>query len=139
MLVKAFLLDYGEWNPAAHPLMGPLHLLRLKEAHWPGNIRQLRHAVLRLASLRGEELEEELGLVLLETLSSEQEDAGQNTREELLGEGTLREAVAGFEQRCIQQALRAQRQDRRKAALQLGISLPKLYSRLREARQVARL
>ncbi len=137
LLVKAFLLDYGEWNPASHPLLAPVTLRRLQGAAWPGNIRQLRHAVLRLASLRGEELEEELLLVLQEGAVPRESSPGDEEKT-LLDGGTLREALARFEQRCIQQALRTQRQDRRKAALQLGISLPKLYSRLREAEGNAR-
>ena len=112
-------------------------LRRLQGAAWPGNIRQLRHAVLRLASLRGEELEEELLLVLQEGAVPRESSPGDEEKT-LLDGGTLREALARFEQRCIQQALRTQRQDRRKAALQLGISLPKLYSRLREAEGNAR-
>jgi len=133
LLVKAFLLDHGVWDPGAHPLSSPMAQQHLQQAAWPGNIRQLRHTVLRLADMRGAELEQEL--LALEGAPVHAQSAARESP--LLEGGSLKEALARFERRCIREALDAHGQDRRRAALQLGISMPTLYSRLREAGAVS--
>lgn len=129
LLVKAFLLEEGQDELALNPLLSTRHLAVLGRASWPGNIRQLRHTVLRLCKVPAKELEQELKLI-------DKQDHSPNVKQPqdwVLGGVSLKQALAHFEEQCIHQTLEACGQDRRVAARRLGISVPTLYSRLREA------
>lgn len=126
LLVRAFLHEAGVADPRRHPLCRPQAQELLARARWPGNIRQLRHAILRLAAAEEEELAVELAA--LAPAAPAPAGAGEPP-----ADLPLREAVARFEWARIQAALAESGQDRRRAALRLGISLPTLYARLKGA------
>jgi DNA-binding NtrC family response regulator len=131
LLARAFLHEAGLPDPRAHPACSPTALARLRLAAWPGNLRQLRHLLLRLAPLSVAQVERELeALPLAGPAPTARPGTGEAPPAEIL---PLREAVARFEWGQIQAALAAANQDKRLAAKRLEISLPTLYSRLRQA------
>jgi DNA-binding NtrC family response regulator len=86
---------------------------------WPGNLRELRHAVQRgalLAAGQAEILPEDLGL-----------SVGRSTQ---TIEGSLAEAVVQLERRLIQETLERTGGNRSLAARELGLSRQGLLNKL---------
>ncbi|MFA7330286.1 MAG: sigma 54-interacting transcriptional regulator [Candidatus Delongbacteria bacterium] len=128
LLCRAFLLEAGVPQPARHPLCSPASQTRLRRAAWPGNLRQLRHLIQRLAPLTAKQILAELAVLPEDAPPAPPPVvAGGDAAPEL----PLREAVACFEWTRIQAALAGCGQDKRLAAQRLGISLPTLYARLK--------
>jgi len=98
-------------------------LRRLQEYPWPGNVRQLRHAIERAAVLsRSEVLDAddfELGPGA---------EGGPAAPDDL----TLRPALANLEREYIRRALERSGGNRAEAARLLGIARPQLYARMKE-------
>lgn len=130
LLCRAFLLEMGIPQPARHPLCAPASQARLRRVAWPGNLRQLRHLVQRLAPLTAKQIQAELAALPEGAPPAPPLPASIAGGEPDL---PLREAVACFEWTRIQAALAECGQDKRLAANRLGISLPTLYARLKRA------
>jgi DNA-binding NtrC family response regulator len=142
LLTRAFLEEAGVACPSRHPLAQECAQRLLRRMEWPGNIRQMRHMVLRLAGLdrdrvlrelesaRGGPPASRLAVPLLPP------DDSRHPGNPLPDPGSLplREAIACFEWQRIQQELAHCGQDKRLAARRLGISLPTLYARLKRDR-----
>jgi DNA-binding NtrC family response regulator len=133
LLARAFLHEAGVADPLRHAACSPATLVTLARAAWPGNLRQLRHLMHRLAPLASDEILSELrALPPAGADAAGKTESGKDLRVEL-GDLPLREALARFEWRHIQAALALTGQNKRLAAARLGISLPTLYARLKGA------
>ena len=103
-------------------------LAKLARRAWPGNVRELRNEIVRLCVLSAGELDDpELvsapGPSLVRTVA-----AGAPPTDELL-------SIAELERRAIFATIERLGGDKRKAADVLGISLSKLYERLKRWRE----
>jgi DNA-binding NtrC family response regulator len=94
---------------------------------WPGNVRQLEHAIERAAVLSDKEVLEVEHLTSVPSLRAAEKELGGEGR----GEATLHEAVEIAERHAIAAALQATGGNRRAAALRLGVSLRTLFYKLR--------
>ncbi len=125
LLTAAFLHESGLRLQAADLLESHAQSC-LRACAWPGNVRQLRFAVRRLAGLsplQRRQAAEEL-------MTSPRPSATANRLPI-----RLREARDRAEELCIRQALQDCGEDKPEAARRLGISLPTLYARLRQLRE----
>jgi DNA-binding NtrC family response regulator len=134
LLTRAFLHEAGVSQPRRHPLCAGSAQTWLRRAAWPGNVRQLRHLILRVAQLAPDQLLRELAALpaagpTQAPVAAAVGSAGSFVAES--GELPLREAVARFEWTRIQSELARCGQDKRLTARRLGISLPTLYARLK--------
>ena len=99
---------------------------------WPGNIRELRNAVERLASLNvkgmlvSEYLPEE---ILRNSKKGKQESAEEPVVDKTL---SLKENLHLYEKKIILQAVKAEKGDKTRAAEILGISRASMYQKLKE-------
>lgn len=132
LLTRAFLHEAGVAAPTRHSLCSVASQTRLRHVDWSGNIRQLRHLVLRLAPLCAGETARELAR-LPEAGSSACAAAALPDAPCLEPGLSLREALASYEWTRIQGELARCGGDKRLAARRLGISLPTLYTRLKRA------
>jgi two-component system response regulator AtoC len=107
--------------------LSPEALAWLEEQPWPGNVRQLEHAIERAAVLSDAEILEVEQLTSVPSLRTvEKESAAEGRRD-----ATLQEAVEIAERQAIAAALEATGGNRRAAALRLGVSLRTLFYKLR--------
>ena len=92
---------------------------------WPGNARELEHAIERAAVLSDKEILEPADFGPRPPSPSPQRGEGEPG-----GEVTLRETVEEAERRAIRGALEATRGNRRDAAKRLGVSLRTLFYKM---------
>jgi DNA-binding NtrC family response regulator len=99
-------------------------LAALTAADWPGNLRELRHAVERAVLLSSGET---IGVGDL----PERIGGAWERGEDLYGTfPSLAEGLAAFERSYVRRTLAAARGDREEAARRLGLSVPELLDRL---------
>jgi len=99
-------------------------LRQLQEYPWPGNVRQLRHAIERAAVLSRSEV--------LDADDFELGPAGAEGGPGAPDDLTLRPALANLEREYIRRALERSGGNRAEAARLLGIARPQLYARMKE-------
>jgi len=105
-------------------------LERLATLDWPGNVRQLRNLVERLAilvprdTITAEDVERHLG-------GASRASAGSGVRAGLPGRGPLAPAVAAFERRFIEETLARHGGNVSAAARELGIERTSLHRKMR--------
>jgi DNA-binding NtrC family response regulator len=99
----------------------------LERQAWPGNVRQLEHAVERAAVLSDATVLEPSHFVRDPVAEPPALTAGEGS-----GTETLADAVAGVERAAIGRALAAAQGNRREAARRLGVSVRTLFYKLRE-------
>ncbi len=122
-LARHFAAQYAK--RLARPLaLSPEALAWLEAQAWPGNVRQLEHAIERAAVLTNKEMLEP------QDLRSEQLPSALSPGEQGAGSGTLRAAAEAAERAAIVAALRATDGNRRAAARQLGVSLRTLFYKM---------
>src|SRR6266581_77768 len=92
---------------------------------WPGNARELEHAIERAAVLSDKEILEPADFGPRPPSPSPQRGEGERG-----GEGTLRDAVEVAERQAITAALGAAGGNRREAAKRLGVSLRTLFYKM---------
>jgi Nif-specific regulatory protein len=102
---------------------------RLMTANWPGNIRQLRNEVLRLAACAGQRLIGEDDL--WEGMPAPGRDQPPAKAPQL---EPLKNAVAELERRMIQEALQGTRNNQQQAARLLGLSRQGLINKMKRYR-----
>jgi DNA-binding NtrC family response regulator len=129
LLIRVFLVNDG-LTPVNHPLLRSDILKLLESYHWPGNIRQLKFVVLRSAILAKNSFHD-LGGFLCRELGIEGlvKENTANFENKII---PLREAAQNAERIAINRALSVSAFDKKQAADQLGISLPTLYSKLKQ-------
>ncbi len=125
VLAEAFLAGF-----AADLKRGPLRLaartLEIMAAYpWPGNVRQLRNAVERMAVLAGDD-------TLTPDLLPPEVLAGPGEQELLADDLPYREAMAAFKRRVVRSALARAGGNQTKAAAALGLERTYLNRLLKE-------
>ncbi len=98
----------------------------LGEQRWPGNARELEHAIERAAVLSDREILEPAEFRKPALAGAPSPDAGHEPG----GSGTLRDAVERAEREAIAAALAASGGNRRQAAQRLGVSLRTLFYKM---------
>ena len=126
LLANHFLKDYC--REAGRSAMGfsPEVLRKLAESPWPGNVRQLRNEVLRLAACTNHDV------ITAEDLW---EDVPAPSRGQPAPRGRgvpqLKDAVAELERRLIEEALAGTRNNQQQAAKVLGVSRQGLINKMK--------
>jgi DNA-binding NtrC family response regulator len=130
LLVRAFLDQIAARQSRPTPQLAPEVVAVLAAYDYPGNARELLHAIERAVALaRG-------GTIEIEHLPADIAEAGARSLERSPPPAIrpLGEAVAAFEREYIQRALEKAGGHRTRAAALLGISRKNLWERLREQR-----
>jgi two-component system, NtrC family, response regulator AtoC len=130
LLAAAFLGEIAARLGRAVPVLEPEAVAALAAHDYPGNVRELQHALERAVALaRG-------GPIRLEHLPPDLSATSAATGAGLVTDTSLRplgEAVESFEQQYIRRALEKTGGHRGRAAALLGISRKSLWERLRDA------
>jgi len=126
LLATHFLKEYGQESGRPGLEFAPAVMRRLAMAPWPGNVRQLRNEVMRLAACaRGTVIDED----------DLWEDTPAAAREHTtLGSGraqSLKDAIAELEKRMVIEALRDTRNNQLQAARRLGLSRQGLINKMK--------
>jgi Nif-specific regulatory protein len=125
LLANHFLTEYCR-ETARSLAFAPEVMRKLVSAPWPGNVRQLRNEVMRLAACA------RLNLIQEEDLWEGTANAG---REQLAIQPvklqSLKKAVIEMEQRMITEALRETRNNQQQAARLLGLSRQGLINKMK--------
>ena len=126
LLATHFLRDYCK--DTGHPPMEfePGVLRRLSASPWPGNIRQLRNEVLRMAACARQSVITEEDL--FEELQPVAEEAGPPAPK---APQSLKKAIAELEKRMIGEALAATANNQQQAARALGLSRQGLINKMK--------
>ena len=134
LLAKHFLREYCRETGRPALEFAPDVLQRLAASPWPGNVRQLRNEVLRLAACaRGGLIEEEdLLFGLPETAI-----AAAAAPPQPLQTQSLKKAVEDLERRMIAEALESTRHNQQQAARLLGLSRQGLINKMKRYESVA--
>jgi DNA-binding NtrC family response regulator len=131
LLVSAFLAQIAARQGRPVPVLDPRTIAALAAHDYPGNVRELQHALERGVALarggpvRVEHLPPEIAAAVQPDAAAPEADGA--------GLRPLGEAVDSFEQQYIQRALEQTGGHRGRAAALLGISRKSLWERLRDA------
>ncbi len=124
LLANHFLKDYCRESSREPMEFTPAVLRKLVNSPWPGNARQLRNEVMRLAACsRGSVITED---DLFEGLPNRQEHAPGTVKLQ-----SLKKAVEELEHKMIQQALQETRNNQQQAAKLLGLSRQGLINKMK--------
>jgi Nif-specific regulatory protein len=126
LLANQFLRDYCRetGQPAMEFSTGVMR--KLAAAPWPGNVRQLRNEVMRMAACARQPVIGEDDL--LEGIPSPAHD---RAKPEKAKAQSLKTAIADLEQRMIQEALQTTRNNQQQAARVLGLSRQGLINKMK--------
>jgi Nif-specific regulatory protein len=126
LLANHFLKEYCRELGRGSMEFAPDVLRKLVNAPWPGNVRQLRNEVMRLASCARQNVitEDDLNEGLPVPEHSEPQAAPLRMQ-------SLKQAVEEVEHRMIQQALRETRNNQQQAAKLLGLSRQGLINKMK--------
>jgi Nif-specific regulatory protein len=126
LLANHFLKEYGA--EAGRPTMefSPEVLLRLTTAPWPGNIRQLRNEVMRLAAIARQNLITEEDLWEGVPTPRYEQAAAKPVKAQ-----SLKSAVGQLEKQMILEALHSTRDNQQQAAKTLGLSRQGLINKMK--------
>jgi DNA-binding NtrC family response regulator len=116
VLLEHYLAFYARKANAPRRRLSPETLARLESYDWPGNIRELRHAVERATILAGGE---RLELEDFPFLTTERHSASAETLD-----------LDGIERQAIQKALLLHQGNISHASAALGLTRPALYRRM---------
>src|SRR5262249_4779337 len=104
---------------------------KLVAAPWPGNVRQLRNEVMRLAACaRGSVIEEEDDLLSMPPAPSRREQAVVS-RPQPVRVQSLKRAIEELEQQMIAEALEHTQNNQQQAARALGLSRQGLINKMK--------
>ncbi|HYW48046.1 MAG TPA: sigma-54-dependent Fis family transcriptional regulator [Bryobacteraceae bacterium] len=126
LLANHFLREYGQESGRAGLEFAPAVFRRLATAPWPGNVRQLRNEVMRLAACARDNVIGEDDLSEGIPGPAPTRPAARTARAE-----SLKDAVAELEQRMITEALRETRNNQLQAAKRLGLSRQGLINKMK--------
>ncbi|SMC31427.1 sigma-54 interaction domain-containing protein [Sporomusa malonica] len=122
LLVNKFAEKYGEQAGLGTVAVDPDAMALLMEYEWPGNIRELDHAVERAINLCSSTI---LQPVHFEWLMPKIRNKGKST-----AGMSIQDARAASEKEIILNALQATKGNKKKAAELLGIARPLLYQKM---------
>jgi Nif-specific regulatory protein len=129
LLAVHFLREYCRETGRSQLEFAPVVLRQLTARPWPGNIRQLRNEVMRLAACaRGSRIEEEDLLLGLPAAAREPEFRVVPAPVKLQ---SLKQATEDMERRMIGEALASTRQNQQQAARLLGLSRQGLINKMK--------
>jgi DNA-binding NtrC family response regulator len=127
LLAKHFLKEYCRENGRAAMEFAPEVMRRLSGAAWPGNVRQLRNEVMRLAACaRQDRITDDDGWEELPRPIGRDEALAGPVRAQ-----SLKKAVEELERKMVEDALRATRNNQQQAAKLLGLSRQGLINKLK--------
>ena len=128
LLANHFLKEYCRETARmamefSHPVMR-----KLTSAAWPGNIRQLRNEVMRLAACSPRDLitEEEMWMGLPAPMVAEPPASSRPLQPQ-----SLKKAIAELERRMIREALETTKNNQQQAARALGLSRQGLINKMK--------
>ncbi|HYG66929.1 MAG TPA: sigma-54 dependent transcriptional regulator, partial [Anaeromyxobacteraceae bacterium] len=136
LLVSTFLAEIAARQNRPVPQLDPAVVSALAEHDYPGNVRELMHALERAVALarggpiRVEHLPEDMAAAVSRTGASPAAAAASAAADPLR---PLGDAMQEFEQEYIRRALEKTGGHRGRAAALLGISRKSLWERLRDA------
>ena len=122
-MVEKFAAFYGDQAGVGEVALSTAALDLMQKYDWPGNIRELEHAIERAINQWNSNL---LEVRHFEWLAKKIKDKGQTNA----GQG-IKEAKAESEKEVIQNALQTARGNKTKAAELLNIARPLLYQKMR--------
>ena len=126
LLANHFLKEYCRETSRSQMEFSPAVVRNLAGAPWPGNIRQLRNEVMRLAACsRHSAITED---DLWEGIPARGHD---QPPPKAVKAQSLKNAVADLEQRMIAEALQGTRNNQQQAARQLGLSRQGLINKMK--------
>ncbi|MFA5700545.1 MAG: sigma 54-interacting transcriptional regulator [Desulfuromonas sp.] len=129
-LANAFLQRFSEKMQRPLRYLSDEALQLLLQYHWPGNVRQLEHAMERAVALSSG------GLILVDDLPEEIRSIKGKTFPQLCGqnhpEKSLKEAVEQFEAEFIAAALKHHQNRKSQTAQTLGISRKSLWQKIQK-------
>ena len=134
LLANHFLKEYCRETGRAAMEFSPPVLRRLAVSGWPGNVRQLRNEVMRLAACaRGNTILED---DLCEGLPVQPGEGPLNARKTPSGSppsavGSLKKAIAELERSMIRQAIEETRGNQQQAARRLDLSRQGLINKMK--------
>jgi len=129
LLANHFLREYCRETGRAAMEISPVVLRRLAVAPWPGNIRQLRNEVMRLAACaRDNSIGED---DLWEGLPAPRSEAGLSPAHAAGRPVPLKKAIEELEKRMIQEAIQELRGNQQQAAKRLGLSRQGLINKMK--------
>jgi DNA-binding NtrC family response regulator len=123
LLANHFLKEYCRENGRSSMEFAPTIVRRLTMAAWPGNVRQLRNEVMRLAAcarqsvITEEDLFEDLPAAVVKPPASKPQK--------------LKTAIEDLERRMIQEAIESTHNNQQQAARLLGLSRQGLINKLK--------
>jgi len=123
LLVKKFTDKYGEQAGLVEVTVNPEAMALIMEYEWPGNIRELEHAVERAINICNSSIVE---LCHFEWLLPKIRSKGKTT-----AGWSIQDARAASEKEIILNALQATQGNKKKAAELLDIARPLLYQKMR--------
>ena len=128
LLARHFLMEYCRENGQAAMEFAPEVMRRLCGADWPGNVRQLRNEVMRLAACARQDLiaDDEAWEELPGPIA-----VGANPPDEPARAQSLKTAVEELERKMIGDALRSTRGNQQQAARALGLSRQGLINKMK--------
>jgi Nif-specific regulatory protein len=131
LLANHFLEEYGKEAGRAQMRFAPDVLRSLTARDWPGNVRQLRNEVMRLAACSsGPVIADDLWESFSPPPPRREPSAPAATPAATPG-GTLKDAVEDLERRMIAEALETTRNNQLQAARQLGLSRQGLINKMK--------
>jgi DNA-binding NtrC family response regulator len=127
LLAHHFLKEYCRETGRGGVEFAPGVMRRLMTAPWPGNVRQLRNEVMRLAACApgGVIMEDELSEGLPATPKPEPKPAAAGKLQ------SLKQAIEELERRLIGEALAETRYNQQQAARLLGLSRQGLINKMK--------
>ena len=123
LLVKKFADKYGDQAGLGAVIVDPEAMKLIMEYQWPGNIRELEHAIERAINLCNSSI---LEICHFEWLLPKIQNTGR-----MAAGRTIQDARAATEKEIIMNALQATRGNKKKAAELLDIARPLLYQKMR--------
>jgi DNA-binding NtrC family response regulator len=132
LLAIHFLKEYC--RETSRPIMrfAPEVLRRLMQSDWPGNVRQLRNEVMRLAACAsGEVIVDEDPWQEVMAPSRAREERGLAQQLPAVKQTTLKAAIEDLERQMIREALESTRANQLQAARMLGLSRQGLINKMK--------